>query len=190
MIAKAPIWLCAVLLAMAGCGLANASNHNPCALHPTRRGWHVFVDYRDGFCFEYPHKYRIAPAVFSPGYMPDPKIRFIGRLTTKPSSNEPDNPHVAEIDVYDEGYPFRLKDLIQFWPIDEDNAPPLVHAAHADFYYCGPGGGGVSYPDDYFFGARGRTFSISFDGPYKGDRTPDAETKRIEPEVLASFRTF
>jgi len=190
MIAKAPLLFGAVLLAMAGCGSASASSHNPCVLHPTRRGWHVFVDYRDGFCFEYPPKYLSAPAVFPPGYMPG-KTRFIGRLTTKPSSNDSDDPDVAEIDVYDEGYPFRLEDLMQFSPIgDVDNAPPLVHAAHADFYYCGPGGGGVTYPDDFFFGIRGRTFSISFDGPYKDDKTPDAETKITEPEVLASFRTF
>lgn len=191
MIMKAPVWLGVVLLVTANSCLANTRKNNPCALHPTRHGWHVFVDQRDGFCFEYPPKYRKAPAVYPPDYVPDPKTRFIGRLTTKLSQYESADPDVATIDVYDEGYPFRLEDLIKFSPIgDVDNAPPLIHAAHADFYYCGPGGGGVNYPDDFFFGIRGDTFSISFYGPYKDDKTPDGETKRIEPEVLASFRRF
>jgi hypothetical protein len=70
------------------------------------------------------------------------------------------------------------------------NSPTLIHAAQAEFYYYGPGGGGVDYPDAYYFGLRGRTFSIDFFGPYTGDKTPAAVTKQIEPKVLASFRPF
>lgn len=125
----------------------------------------------------------------APGDTPG-KTRLLGRLTTKPSRVDSTDPDVATIEVYDEGFPFRVADLIRFSPIGDDNAPPLIHTAHADFYYCGPGGGGVTYPDNFYFGIRGRTFSIIFYGPYKDDKTPDAETKRIEPEVLASFRAF
>jgi hypothetical protein len=48
----------------------------------------------------------------------------------------------------------------------------------------------VDYQGRFCFGSRGRTFSIDFVGPYSGDKNPNAETKRIEPQVLASFRLF
>jgi hypothetical protein len=181
------------LLVFAGCSFAIAADHNPCALHPTRTGWRIFVDRRDGFCFEYPPKYRIAPARFAPG-LSTGGPKFIGRLTTKPTPAEgasADNEKVATIDIFAYGMPFRADDLTRFAPMGMDDYPPQrIPAAHGDFYYYGPGGGGVQYPDDFYFGIHGHTFSISFSGPYSTDKTPDAVTKRIEPRVLASFRPF
>jgi hypothetical protein len=58
------------------------------------------------------------------------------------------------------------------------------------FYYYGPGGIGVSYPNTYFFNLRGKTLYITFDGPYINDKTPSAETKKLERELLATFRLF
>ena len=191
---KTPIWFGASLLAMVSCGLAGASDHSPCDLHPTRTGWHVFVDHQDRFCFEYPSKYRVAPAVFAPGVTTGNATRFIGRLTTKPSPSvvaSVDDEEAATIDVFAFGIPFRPEDLTKRAPPGQDVSPPqLIHAAHGKFYYYGPGGGGVDYPDVFYFGIRGRTFSIEFLGPYSGDKTPAPETKRIEPEVLASFHSF
>ena len=34
------------------------------------------------------------------------------------------------------------------------------------FYYYGPGGGGVEYPDQYFLNLKRKTLLIIFDGPY------------------------
>ena len=97
---KSPIWFGVVLLAMASCGLAGASDHSPCDLHPTQTGWHVFVDHQDRFCFEYPPKYHVAPTVFAPGVSTGNATRFIGRLTTAPSPNAgaiADDPKAATI---------------------------------------------------------------------------------------------
>lgn len=189
---KTLILLGVSLLLVSGSASAGAGARDPCALHPTHSGWRVFVDYHDGFCFEYPPRYRRAPAVFAPGYMPAPHIRFIARLTTQPSpylGATSANPKVATIDVMDQGVPFHPQDLAQFAPTD-GMRPQLIRAAHRDFYLFGPGGGGVQYPDSFYFAIRGRTFSIDFYGPYSNDKTPNFVTKKIEPQVLASFRTF
>jgi hypothetical protein len=191
---RASVWFSISLLATTSCGLAEARDHNPCELRPLQTGWHVFVDYQDGFCFEYPPKYHVAPAVVAPGVSRGNATRFIGRLTTKPSPSESaiaDDPGVATIDVSAFGIPFRPEDLTKFAPTGEGDSPPQrIHAAHGEFYYYGGGGGGVLYPDVFYFGIRGRTLSIDFIGPYSGDKIPDPETRRIEPKVLASFRTF
>jgi hypothetical protein len=58
------------------------------------------------------------------------------------------------------------------------------------FYYYGPGGGGVCYPDQFFYDLRGKPLSISFAGPCVEDKTPTASTKEMEQKLLATFRTF
>jgi len=132
--------------------------------------------------------------VFAPDVSTSPETRFIGRLTTKPSPTvvpSTDDEEAASIEIFAYGTPFRPKALTRYAPTGLEETPPrLIHAAHAVFYYYGPGGGGVDYPDVFFFGIRGSTFTIDFFGPYSSDKTPAPETKRIEPAVLASFRTF
>lgn len=190
---RAQIWFSISLLVIGSCGAAEASD-NPCNRHPTKRGWHVFADHRDRFCFEYPPQYRSAPPVFAPGVSMGLASRFIGRLTTNPSPDEEasvEDPKAASIDVFAYGIPFRPENLARFAPTgDQENPPQRVHAAHGDFYYYGRGGGGVDYSDDFYFGHRGRTFSIKFVGPFTRSNIPDPETKKLEPEVLATFHSF
>jgi len=180
---------------MASCNLAGASDHIPCDVHPTQVGWHVFVDHRDRFCFEYPPQYDVAPAVIASGISKGSATEFVGRLTTKPTPNQgatADNPETATIDVFAYGIPFRPDALTKLAPNGYEDIPPRpVHAANEEFYYYGAGGGGADYPDVFYFGIRGRTFSIEFVGPYsRRGKSPDAETTAIEPEVLASFYSF
>ena len=191
---KTRIWFGVCFLAMASCGSAGASDQSPCDLHPARTGWHVFVSHQDRFCFEYPPKYHGAPTVFAPSVSLGKATRFIGRLTTAPSPSEvatADDPETATINVFAYGTPFRPEDLTKSAPTGGQDSPPQrIHAAHGEFYYYGRGGGGVNYPDVFYFGIRGRAYSIDFVGPYSWGNTPDPETKRIEPEVLASFHSF
>lgn len=57
------------------------------------------------------------------------------------------------------------------------------------FYYIGPGGGGVTYPDTFFYNLGGRILIIEFDGPYPTEsKTPSDTTKAIEKLVLQSLR--
>jgi hypothetical protein len=75
-------------------------------------------------------------------------------------------------------------------PTGIDSPPEPVRIGKNTFYYYGPGGGGVSYPDGYYFNLRGKILVIDFDGPYENDKTPTLETKKMELKVLASFREF
>lgn len=51
-------------------------------------------------------------------------------------------------------------------------------------------GGGVSYPDGYYFNLKGKILLIDFDGPYENDKTPTPATKEMERKLLATFRVF
>jgi hypothetical protein len=49
------------------------------------------------------------------------------------------------------------------------------------------GGGGVAYPDRYYFNLRGRALEM-IDGPHPGNsNSPTDETRRIEKMILSSF---
>jgi hypothetical protein len=185
-------WPRVSLLAICYSTSLGAAGHSPCDAHRTQPSWHVFVDNKYRFCFEYPSRYQVAPAVFASGVTNDPATEFLGWLTTKPGpttlAGDEDN---ASIFVFAYGTPFLRDGLTRFAPTGLDDTPPTpIHTAHGDFYYYGPGGGGVAYPDAYYFGLRGLTFSIQFFGPYTDNKTPAAVTKQIEPKVLASFRRF
>jgi len=76
-------------------------------------------------------------------------------------------------------------------PTGIDSPPEPVRIGDNTFYYYGPGGGGVFYPDQYYFNLKGKTLRIGFDGPYEdGIKTPTAEAKETEQKVLESFREF
>jgi len=70
-----------------------------------------------------------------------------------------------------------------------DEQPTMVKVGGNTFYYYGRGGGGVAYPDEYFYHLDGNMLEISFDGPYPPhDNSPTAKTKEMEKKVLESFR--
>lgn len=195
---KVPVWVGISLLSI-NCTIAMAGTHqDPCHAHPTHPGWHVFVDHKDRFCFEYPPKYKPAPTVWAPDVSHGLATEFLGRLTTKPTPMEgASEPDVAAIYIFGFQIPFQPDSLTKFAPTgDEDNPPKHIHAAHKDFYYYGAGGGGVFYPDAFYFGLNSQLFSIDFEGPYTCPqpycalKSPNATTQKIEPQVLASFRSF
>jgi len=67
--------------------------------------------------------------------------------------------------------------------------PEKIQAGENTFYYSGVGGGGVQYPDDYFYDLNGHILIISFVGPYPpNENTPSGRTKAMERKVLESFQ--
>jgi hypothetical protein len=133
-------------------------------------------------------------AVVASGASTGTATEVLGRLAAKPGPAQlalAFDEANATIDVLAYGTPFRPGGLTRFAPTGiEDFQPKPIHTAHGEFYYYGAGGGGVDYPDAYYFGLHGKTFSIHFIGPYDGDKTPAAVTRQIEPKLLASFRRF
>jgi hypothetical protein len=86
--------------------------------------------------------------------------------------------------------PFDLSALVTRAPTGLESPPEPVPVGNKIFYYYGPGGGGVLYPDQYFFDLHGRTLNISFDGPYENDKTPSDAAKKMEMKVLETFREY
>jgi hypothetical protein len=84
---------------------------------------------------------------------------------------------------------FDLRKLIRDAPTGYDTPPrPKGYGANI-FYYYGRGGGGVAYPDMYYFNLGGRTLRIVFDGPYRGDsNSPTDKTQAMAKMILSSFR--
>jgi hypothetical protein len=85
---------------------------------------------------------------------------------------------------------FRAAALVRMAPTGNESPPEPIRIGKNTFYYYGPGGGGVSYPDVYYFNLRGKILLIDFDGPYENDKTPTPETKQMEQKVLTSFQEF
>lgn len=167
---------------------------NPCVSHPTQLGWRVFADRKDGFCFEYPSDYKRVAAVLASGPCGVKEGCLLSLKKnvppSSPASNQ-DEVNNASIDLSSLRMPLQLDLLTRNAPTgDEDNSPKIVRFGGTSFYYYGPGGGGVTYPDQFFFKAKGQAFSIAFTGPYTNDKTPAEETKQIERRLLASFRHF
>jgi hypothetical protein len=75
-------------------------------------------------------------------------------------------------------------------PTGIDSPPEALQIGKNTFRYYGPGGGGVTYADVYYFDLRGKILAIGFDGPYENDKTPTSDTKQIERKVLESFQEF
>ncbi len=75
-------------------------------------------------------------------------------------------------------------------PTGIDSPPKPIQIGENTFYYYGPGGGGVDYPDVYYFDLGGKILGIDFDGPYENEKTPTPATKQMEQRVLKSFQEF
>jgi hypothetical protein len=154
-----------------------------CATGDAQPGWLTFTDQAHRFCFQYPPLYRrhkpernafLRPGSKVLGFFANGRSKWLHSAITVIFSNE----------VFD------LKRIVTYAPNGVTALEP-VQVGSFTFYYWGPGGGGVEYPDVYFFDLHGNTLSLGFDGPYtERSKSPDQQTKQIERKVLASFRTF
>ncbi len=137
------------------------------------RRWKTYTDTLHGFSISYPPDY----------YQSTKRPAFAGLITLQHRRLD------AQIFIYVD-IPFDLQKFVKQAPTGYEDPPQPVQAGGKTFYYYGPGGGGVTYADHYFFNLRGKTLNITFDGPYIHDKTPSKETKALEPAVLASLRVF
>lgn len=96
----------------------------------------------------------------------------------------------ANIDVCALDEAFGPAALMEMAPTGIDSPPEPQRMGENTFYYYGAGGGGVQYPDGYYFNLRGKILVISFDGPYGNEKSPTPEATQMEQKVLASFREF
>ena len=84
---------------------------------------------------------------------------------------------------------FDLQTIERYYAHTGWDQPVSFRVKGKTFYWYGPGGGGVVYPDTFLYDLNGRILVIEFDGPYPLDgKSPTEETKGIEKIVLQSFR--
>ena len=126
--------------------------------------------------------------------MHEPAFPKDGRLLAKLTSSE-----LRQADSSDKGHAdiqvrllpgaFDLEKLMRDAPTGEVRPPAPQRYGANIFYYYGRGGGGVAYPDIYYFNLAGHALQIVFDGPYSGDsNSPSAKTQAVEKVILSGFR--
>ncbi len=176
-------WACIAALLLAACSSAPAqtpaARSVPCDTRSVPKGWRTYVDRTHGFCFRYPPIYKRVPNEVHKEWLPTFHLVTFQRLHSD-----------AHIFVSMDGKAFDLQSFVETAPTGIVSPPEPIHIGQYTFYYYGPGGGGAQYADQYFFNLRGKTLTITFDGPYDGDKTPSAETKKLEPKILATFSIF
>ncbi len=173
--------------------MAQEATHVPCPAGNTPKGWVVYIDRAHGFCFSYPPVYTPSAESWLDEYKSQPdywrtlsEAVHEGRLLQLQHKKFKD----ASIWVWLRPAQFDLESFVKGAPMGSESPPEPIKIGRYTFYYYGPGGGGVCYPDEYFFNLRGKTLNIDFDGPCRNDKTPTPEIKEIERRLLPTFRTL
>ena len=165
--------LCAFALAAVACCSPVAAQAQKCQLRNAPKGWHRYVDQARGFCFLYPPQYqRISNG--------DRTNLIAFRL----AGTE------GELIVSGGDDPFDLQELVKIGATGYGKPPEAMRFGKNTFYYYGPGGRDMEYPDQYFYNLHGKTLYIGFDGSYARDKTPSGEIKTLERQILTTFSVF
>lgn len=142
--------------------------------------WKTYWNEEYGFEMKYPNIYKISTSHQLNEYQKSQGITYLVYLKHSDVN--------ASISVQFTNINFNLQDIKRrYVPTGNENLPEQVIEGQNTFYFYGTGGGGVSYPDNYFYNLNGKLLIIGFDGPYVNDRTPSDETKQLEPQILSTF---
>ncbi|PIR43203.1 hypothetical protein COV24_04125 [candidate division WWE3 bacterium CG10_big_fil_rev_8_21_14_0_10_32_10] len=137
--------------------------------------WKTYRNDEYGFEFEYPESFKqITPDL----NLPASNITNIIEFGTDDG---------ITLVVFLEASTFTVEGLKKYSPTGNEKSPETKVFNTSTFYYYGPGGGGVCYPDQYFTNIDGQILSFKFSG-CKNDKTPSEETKVIENHILSTFR--
>ncbi len=175
-------------------GEDGSSNNPPCPTPNAPADWKPYVNQKYRFCFSYPPSYEpVAEPWALKEYTNDldysrqlQKQAEEGRLFRLENSQVADAGILVELRTE----PFDLQGLVKEAPTGGESPPEPRSFGGQTFYYYGPGGGGVCYPDTFYYNLNSKALSISFMGPCVGDKTPTLATKKIEEKLLPTFRAF
>lgn len=144
--------------------------------------WKTYKNDKYGFEIKYPNIYKFtAPPDEFVEYQKSRGITYLAYLFRTDAN--------ASISIWSTNINFNLQDIKQrFAPTGNESFPEQVTAGQNTFYFYGAGGGGVSYPDYYFYNLNGKILIVAFDGPYINDKTPSQEIKQLEPQILSTFK--
>ena len=176
-------WVGVIAIALIAAGLIYTLNKNSGldeSEEPNQgeelKGWQSFKHGKYNYVFEYP----------ADEYLLNPSDDFTGDEDRIVLVSKVDDSRII-VEYFDEG--FSLSKIRQnFAPTGFEDIDPEAKKIGANtFYYYGAGGGGVEYPDKYFYDVNGKILAIAFDGPYENSKTPTDEMKMFETEFLATF---
>jgi hypothetical protein len=171
---------------------AQTVKRSPCEADATHPGWRVYTNREFRFCLQYPPKYHKVPAS-SPDEFSNTRV-FLGSLTLntlRPGTHGWPVNNKASISFVYIPKTFSMRQMQTCCaPTGADEPPaPMRFGGHV-FYFYGPGGGGVDYPDEFLIEMNGKILLTSFGGPWKNSKSPIEEIRRLEPKILSTFQTF
>lgn len=188
-------WLPVVLMLFA-CSLCLRSQtvqQSPCKADDNHPGWQIYVNHDFGFCLLYPPNYHEMPTPPRDEY--SSTRLFLGNLMLNdlpPGTHGSPVNNEAGIGFVSIPKDFSVQQMqVCCAPTGLDDTPPAtVHLGKRVFYFYGPGGGGVDYPDQYLMELNGKILAIEFDGPWKDSKAPIEEMKRLETKILSTLQTY
>jgi hypothetical protein len=182
-----------LLLVCSLCLRSQTIHHSPCKTEDSHAGWQIYVNHDFRFCLLYPPTYREMPTP-PPDEFSSTRV-FLSGLDLKhlpPGTHGGPTDNKAGIGFVYIPKPFSVRQMETCCaPTGQDDTPPAtVRLGKSVFYFYGPGGGGVDYPDQYLMELNGKILSIEFGGPWKDSKSPIEETKRLETKILSTLQTY
>ena len=114
-----------------------------------------FLDQARGFCFWYPPLYKREARLHESAFRKEGQL-LATLISSEPREAFSDDKEAAAIQVCLLPGAFDLQDLIRDAPTGYDTPPTRRRYGANVFYDYGGGGGGVAYPDTYYFSLDGR----------------------------------
>jgi hypothetical protein len=150
----------------------------------TPPGWETYVNRRYGFSIAYPPIYkRVRPPHEN---LDADRSEAVAEGRWVRLNHEGDT-----IDILVRKERFDLDSFVTgYAPTGVEWPPRAQKEGNNTFYGYGAGHLGFPQADQFFFNLKGKTLYIRVDGPYTDETTTTDETKKMESQMLASFRTF
>ncbi|MEK9181174.1 MAG: hypothetical protein AAB871_02995 [Patescibacteria group bacterium] len=143
--------------------------------------WKTYKNDKYGFEIKYPSDYKIAPLPELDEYWKSKGLEYLMNVKQAQAN--------ASIQIYTQGQFDLDRVMREYAPTGLQDILPVVKVIGQNtFYYYGPGGGGVEYPDQYFYNLAGKLLVTNFDGPYENDKTPSNAAKQMEIQMLGTFK--
>jgi hypothetical protein len=170
---RTSVWISVLVIVASGSSLAQ-----------TPPGWKTYVNRVYGFSIAYSPIYkRVRPPHKNLAIDRDKAVAE-GRWVELMQQD-------GTIDILVREERFDLNSFVtRYAPTGVEWPPRAQKEGKNTFYAYGAGHQGFPQPDQFFFNLRGKTLYIWVYGPFKDFTTTTDETKKIESQMLTSFRTF
>ena len=177
--------LCVLTLSLIGYGFAQPVAQKAASLCAGESGISEWLEYSNDdlhLSFKYPPRYHVAKVTW----------RNQGEFKLLVSLRNKNNGAIISLGTM--SGTLDPQKLPPYAPTGVMKPPTLIKIGDRQFYYYGRGGGGVSYPDQYFWSDGINTYQAIFDGPYSASHDPNFPpnsptrcTKRLENALLNTF---